>query len=102
MSVVNSLPDRPLTRTEVDSLGDHEKVDGIFPIYGEREAFRDTAFGVVIKLGTEAIAVGYRNEQWERIETSEVSDGPGGIPFDEMDVLEGLQDEIIAYIDHGE
>jgi hypothetical protein len=99
MTVVDSLPNRPLSRSEVDSLGEHEKVDGIFPIYGEREEFWDTAFGFVIKLGTEAIALAYRDEQWNRLETREVGDGPGGMPFDDMDALEALQDEITTYID---
>lgn len=96
MGVLDSFPDRPLRRAEVESLGENDRVDGIFPIYGDRPGEHDNAHGLVIKLGEKAIAAAY-DDPWERLETREVSAGEG-IAWDEQEVLSKLQDVIIDQI----
>ncbi|WP_132060230.1 hypothetical protein [Halorussus amylolyticus] len=103
MAIVNSLPARPLLRSEVDSLGEHDRVRGIYPIYGERPELRDAAIVLVVVVGGDAIGLGYRPdaETWERFDTLDVGDdGTKGIHFDDMDRVQALQDEIIAEIEY--
>lgn len=97
MTVVNALPNRPLRRAEVNALETHEKIKMISPIYGQRPEFRDTARGLVVKLGTNVIAIGYRDGEWTRIETREVTAGEG-VPFEQVDILEDLQETVMAHI----
>lgn len=92
--VFESLPGRPLRRREVDTLGDADAIDGIFPLYGERPANRDTVHGIIIKTDTTAYALAYLDtEGWTVVDTADVAPGEG-IRVHEQELLDELWNSI--------
>lgn len=103
MGVVESLPDRPLNRAEVDSLSESDPLKGCFPVYGERPQNRDTALGVVLILPSGAgKALAYLTDGWQVVDEAEFTVGDSsfeeGVRFDEMDQLDELQTSVAQYI----
>lgn len=98
MSLFDTLPDRPLKRSEVDQLEAAGSVQGVFPVYGQIEP--NTAHGIVILMNGTLRAWAY-DDEWIEIDEREIDDpagGVGGIPFSETDTLEELQDAIAERI----
>lgn len=96
---LESLPNRPLSRSEVDELSDREALNGIFPVYGDREEKRDTCYAFVLVLGTTAYAVSYtgRFAGWEVATAEPIDADDRGISLEAMDSLDRLLDVAIQY-----
>lgn len=88
--VLDSLPDRPLSRSEVDSLDGSDSIQGNFPVYGQRPELQDTAIALVLVINGTAYALAY-TDGWETVETRDVDADEHGLSFDEQDTLTELQ-----------
>lgn len=96
--VVDSLPDRPLQRSEVDALESSDSIHATFPVYGERPEMRDTAYGVVIVTNRTAHAVVYDGDEWAKLDSEPVDTRTDGIAWDDRDTIDELQASITGQL----
>ena len=91
MGLFDSLPDRPLKRSEIDQLEGTRAVSGVFPIYDELNP--NTAHGLAIVLNGTLYAWAYAGE-WVELDETEVDASGPGVPFDSWDTVKEFQAKI--------
>lgn len=92
---IGSLPNRPLHRNEVHTLKQYAVIDGIYPVYGEQPAGRDTAVGIVVAADGWLYGLVHRGGQWTEIETIELDGTTArGVRVDDMEIIQELQHEL--------
>lgn len=101
MGIIEALPDRPLPRSTVDRLSEHESIAGAFPVFGQRTP--NTAYGLVVATGSAMFAIAREVDGggWEVLEKESYEDPTGtmdGVPHDEYEHIQDLQDTIEAYL----
>ncbi|WP_430638982.1 hypothetical protein [Haloferax volcanii] len=98
MGILNSLPPRPLRRSEVDSLDSSDAILGNFPVYGEVKP--DTCYALVLVTGSTAKSIAYTGDGWEVLDEREVSTNPEvkGIPFDQQQIVSEMQEEAAEHV----
>jgi len=92
MKLLEVLPDRPLQRSEVDSLDDSDRIVGNFPVYLEQAS--DFAIGLVVATGGTAYALSYSvdTEGWELVAQRDLKHHDvGGVHVDDMESIKELQ-----------
>lgn len=105
--VLKSFPNRPLRRGEVDSLEDSDRIQTLFPVYGERPERRDLAYGLILVIGGRARAVAFDREGWVRIGNEEVRvvedvrEGDPGIGWDDESTIDELLESVTEFLDEG-
>ena len=91
MALKDVLPDRPLKRTEVDALGESDRIYGIFPVYGDRPSRRDSAYAVVLSTESGTTSLAYAGGAWETVEQRDLDADEHGLSFSDQDELEEMQ-----------
>jgi hypothetical protein len=99
MALLESLPSRPLTREEVDSLDDADSIHGAFPVYGERNRLRDTAYALILVIDGVAHALAWGDDGWTVVTRREIDADEHGVSFDEHETIRELQKEAARYTD---
>jgi hypothetical protein len=96
---VSSLPSRPLRRAEVDTIEEHDSIQALFPAYGDRPQYRNTAYVLVFALETKMKAVAFTGKQWAVVGTREIEPSPGeGISFDDAEHVDDLHHEAAEFL----
>lgn len=98
-NMVDSLPSRPLQRSEIEQLENSGSLDGVFPVYDERGG--DLAYAAVLaNNGTlSAIAIS-ENGDWNVVEKADVGNTDNGLHMSDADILQELQDLAARSIGH--
>ena len=94
--MIESLPSRPLKRSEIEELENYDGIDLITPIYADEPGMPGNdltpAFVLAIKGTMKAIAL--TRDGWEVVEESEYPETPGeGLQMDAYDEMERLEQE---------
>lgn len=95
MGLFDTLPDRPMQRSQIDRLEKTKAVHGIFPVYDDMNP--NTAHGLVILLNNTLRAWAYDGE-WVELDTKEIENPEGGLPWDEQETLQEFQNLIAEEI----
>lgn len=91
MGLFESLPYGPLKRSQINKLESMTAVQGLYPIYSDLDP--DTAYGIAILLnGTlRAWAHSEESDEWVELDTKELENAEGGLPWDEQETLDEYQ-----------
>jgi hypothetical protein len=85
MSILESFPEHPLSKREIETLEDHERIHGIAPV-GLSELFTDQTAVAELVIVTEAVVVGAIRDdsEWQIVYRGEKGvDGEQSELFDE-------------------
>jgi hypothetical protein len=101
MTVVETLPARPLRPAEVDALSDADGVAGAFPVASRHPSLGGAAVGVVVVVGSTARALALVGDDgWTVVGTRDVETTPGGaVALAANDAIDSLQATIRAAVD---
>lgn len=93
MGLFDSLPGRPLQRSQIERLERTDAVNATHAIYSNQQ--QDTAYGLVILLNGTLRAWAYSdtNECWRELETKELEEPDG--EFDDHESVEAFRDRIL-------
>lgn len=95
--LLRSLPNRPLRRSEVESLSHSNNIAGTYPVYDDLNP--NAAHGVIIAIKRHCHVLIYDSDGWQKIGTIELeSEATDGIPFQEADAISDGQKMITEHI----
>lgn len=93
--MLNSLPERPLHRSEIDKLNENARVDIVSPVYSNEKGTDggDIAAAIVLAYNGTMNALAFKQSGWEIIEKSNYGGmDVEGLPFEATDEIQRMQD----------
>lgn len=98
-NMVDSLPSRPLQRSEIEQLENSESLDGVFPVYDEEGGNLAYALVMANKSTLSALAIS-EDGDWNIVKKADVGDTDHGLHLNDADILDELQDLAARSIGH--